>query len=116
VSHGPSNTDEPTIDRKILLISKNRIGESYVFPNTFLLEKSERHNMAITIPTQLLKKSRHELMRPVICDWASSAAAEDENEMKTAQRRDNAGIRNKRAKKKGMKSRKFRKTSAGPVR
>ena len=98
------------------MISKNRISQSYVFPDTFLLEKSERQNIAITIPTQLLKKSRQELMRPLICNWASSAAAEDENEMKAAQGRDNVGIRNKIAKKKGMKSRKFRKTSAGPVR
>ena len=67
-------------------------------------------------PTQLLKKSRIELTRPGICDCANSAAADVRHEIDAAQGRESVGARNEIAKKKGMKMRKFRKISGGPVR
>ncbi len=67
-------------------------------------------------PTQLLKKSRIELTRPGICDCANSAAADVRHEMNAAQGPESVGTRNEIAKKKGIKRRKFRKISGGPVR
>ena len=80
----------------------------------FLTESAERRASVINTPTQLLTKSRKELTRPGICDCANSAAADVRHEMSAAQGRDNVGTRNKSAKKKGIKSRKLRKTSGGP--
>ena len=70
----------------------------------------------IRTPAQLLKKSRAELTRPGICDWANSAAAEVKHEMTVARWCEILGAINSRAKKNGMKRRKFRKISGGPVR
>ena len=71
---------------------------------------------AIMTPTQLLKKSRIEHTRPGICDCANSADADVRHEMSAAKGRENVGTRNEIAKKKGMKRRKFKKISGGPVR
>ena len=71
---------------------------------------------AIMTPTQLLKKSRIELTRPRICDCANSAAAEVRHEINAPQGRESDDAKNEIAKKKGMKRRKFKKISGGPVR
>ena len=71
---------------------------------------------AIMTPTQLLKISRIELTRPGICDCDNSAAADVRHEISATQGRESVGARNKMAKQKGMKRRKLRKISGGPVR
>jgi len=82
----------------------------------FLTEGAETRASVINTPTQLLTKSCKEDTRPEICVCANSAAADVRHEMSAAQGRDNVDTRNKSAKKKGMKSRKLRKTSGGPER
>ena len=82
----------------------------------FLTDTKEIRAYESTTPKQLLKKSRHELTRPRIWDWANSAVADTKQETAADLARDKPGMTYKSTRKKGMNIRKFKKISKGPLR